>query len=161
MTARQALTPTEVGDSLTTYLADIANHELLTADDEVDLAQAIEAGREAEEKLAEGGVKGAEKVKLQRIASADASYQASVATVRQATDAKDAAQALVKRRHAESVSADAAATAQENKVAEMARWHAYMTAQSAKAETLLAAANDHLRRPKLAAAVMLMRFNPL
>ena len=68
MTARQALTPTEVGDSLTTYLADIANHELLTADDEVDLAQAIEAGREAEEKLAEGGVKGAEKVKLQRIA---------------------------------------------------------------------------------------------
>ncbi|MGI9529154.1 MAG: sigma-70 factor domain-containing protein, partial [Acidimicrobiia bacterium] len=67
MTARQ-MTPTEVGDSLTTYLADIANHELLTADDEVDLAQAIEAGRDAEEKLEAGGVKGAEKVKLQRTA---------------------------------------------------------------------------------------------
>ncbi len=77
MTARTAsLSPTEVGDSLTTYLADIANHELLTADDEVDLAQAIELGREAEEKLAEGGVRGAAKVKLQRQA-------------RQGKDAKD------------------------------------------------------------------------
>ena len=39
MTARQ-MTPTEVGDSLTTYLADIANHELLTADDEVEVVRA-------------------------------------------------------------------------------------------------------------------------
>jgi DNA-directed RNA polymerase sigma subunit (sigma70/sigma32) len=62
------MSPTEVGDSLTTYLTDIANHELLTADDEVVLAQAIEAGREAEEKLEAGGVRGAEKVKLQRTA---------------------------------------------------------------------------------------------
>ena len=65
MTARQTIAPTEVGDSLTTYLADIANHELLTADDEVELAQAIEAGREAEEKLAAGGIRGAEKVRLE------------------------------------------------------------------------------------------------
>ncbi|MFV1963497.1 MAG: sigma-70 factor domain-containing protein, partial [Acidimicrobiia bacterium] len=77
MTARTvSLSPTEVGDSLTTYLADIANHELLTADDEVDLAQAIETGREAEEKLEAGGVRGASKVKLQR-------------SVRHGKDAKD------------------------------------------------------------------------
>ncbi|VAW08097.1 RNA polymerase sigma factor RpoD, partial [hydrothermal vent metagenome] len=77
MTARTvSLSPTEVGDSLTTYLGDIANHELLTADDEVVLAQAIESGREAEEKLAAGGVRGAAKVRLQR-------------TIRQGKEAKD------------------------------------------------------------------------
>ena len=77
MTARTiSLNPTEVGDSLTTYLADIANHELLTADDEVDLAQAIESGRDAEEKLEEGGARGAAKVKLKR-------------TIRQGKEAKD------------------------------------------------------------------------
>jgi len=69
MTARTVpITPAEVGDSLTTYLGDIANHELLTADDEVILAQAIETGREAQEKLEAGGVRGAAKVKLQRAA---------------------------------------------------------------------------------------------
>ena len=77
MTARTiSLNPTEVGDSLTTYLADIANHELLTADDEVDLAQAIESGHDAAEKLEERNVRGAAKVKLQR-------------TVRQGKEAKD------------------------------------------------------------------------
>ena len=44
--------PLEMGDSLTRYLQEISYHELLTADEEVELAQAIEAGREAEEQLA-------------------------------------------------------------------------------------------------------------
>jgi len=60
------LQPIEVGDSLTRYLADIADHELLTADEEVELAQAIEAGTEATERLAASQVRGAQRVRLQR-----------------------------------------------------------------------------------------------
>ena len=40
---RMAGQPLEVGDSLTRYLTEISRHELLTADEEVELAQAIEA----------------------------------------------------------------------------------------------------------------------
>jgi len=61
-----AAPPLEVGDSLSRYLAEIADHELLTADQEVELAQAIEAGREAEEQLAKVSVRGARRVKLER-----------------------------------------------------------------------------------------------
>ncbi len=61
-----AATPLEVGDSLSRYLAEIADHALLTADEEVELAQAIEAGREAEEQLAKVSVRGAQRVKLER-----------------------------------------------------------------------------------------------
>ena len=56
----------EVVDSLTRYLTEISRHDLLTADEEVELAQAIEAGHEAEEKLASVSVRGAEKVRLER-----------------------------------------------------------------------------------------------
>ena len=59
--------PLEVGDSLTRYLSEIANHELLTADEEVELAQAIEAGRDAEERLDAVSVRGKERVRLQRL----------------------------------------------------------------------------------------------
>jgi RNA polymerase primary sigma factor len=65
---RMAGQPLEVGDSLTQYLTEISYHELLTADEEVELAQAIEAGREAEEKLAAVSVRGAEKTRLERAA---------------------------------------------------------------------------------------------
>jgi RNA polymerase primary sigma factor len=65
---RMAGQPLEVGDSLTQYLTEISHHELLTADEEVELAQAIEAGREAEEKLAAVSVRGAEKTRLERAA---------------------------------------------------------------------------------------------
>ena len=60
--------PLEMGDSLTRYLQEISYHELLTADEEVELAQAIEAGTAAEEQLAAVSVRGAEKVRLQRAA---------------------------------------------------------------------------------------------
>jgi RNA polymerase primary sigma factor len=63
---RMAGQPLEVGDSLTRYLTEISQHELLTADQEVELAQAIEAGRDAEEKLASVSVRGAEKARLER-----------------------------------------------------------------------------------------------
>jgi RNA polymerase primary sigma factor len=59
--------PLEVGDSLTRYLSEIANHELLTADEEVELAQAIEAGRESEERLAAVAVRGKERARLERL----------------------------------------------------------------------------------------------
>jgi RNA polymerase sigma factor (sigma-70 family) len=58
--------PLEMGDGLTRYLQEISYHDLLTADEEVELAQAIEAGRVAEEQLATVSVRGAEKVRLQR-----------------------------------------------------------------------------------------------
>ena len=58
--------PLEMGDSLTRYLQEISYHDLLTADEEVELAQAIESGRVAEEQLASVSVRGAEKVRLQR-----------------------------------------------------------------------------------------------
>ncbi|HHC09325.1 MAG TPA: sigma-70 family RNA polymerase sigma factor [Actinobacteria bacterium] len=58
--------PIEVGDSLSRYLAEIADHALLTADEEVELAQAIEAGREAEEELAKVSVRGARRAQLER-----------------------------------------------------------------------------------------------
>ena len=61
--------PLEMGDSLTRYLQEISYHDLLTADEEVELAQAIEAGTAAEEQLAAVSVRGAEKVRLQRAAS--------------------------------------------------------------------------------------------
>jgi RNA polymerase sigma factor (sigma-70 family) len=60
--------PLEMGDSLTRYLQEISYHELLTADEEVELAQAIETGTAAEEQLAAVSVRGAEKVRLQRAA---------------------------------------------------------------------------------------------
>ncbi len=65
---RMAGEPLEVGDSLTRYLNEISYHELLTADEEVELAQAIEAGRDAEERLAAVSVRGAEKTRLERAA---------------------------------------------------------------------------------------------
>jgi RNA polymerase sigma factor (sigma-70 family) len=55
-----------MGDSLTRYLTEISAHDLLTADEEVELAQAIETGREAEGQLASVSVRGAEKVRLER-----------------------------------------------------------------------------------------------
>src|SRR5680860_1783051 len=55
-----------MGDSLTRYLQEISYHGLLTADEEVELAQAIEAGRDAEEQLATVSVRGAQKVRLER-----------------------------------------------------------------------------------------------
>ena len=64
---RMAGQPLEVGDSLTRYLTEISRHDLLTADEEVDLAQAIESGREAEEQLAAVSVRGTEKVRLERL----------------------------------------------------------------------------------------------
>ena len=47
-----------MGDSLTRYLQEISYHDLLTADEEVELAQAIEAGTAAEEQLAAVSVRG-------------------------------------------------------------------------------------------------------
>jgi RNA polymerase primary sigma factor len=58
--------PLEMGDSLTRYLQEISYHDLLTADEEVELAQAIEAGRAAEEQLATVSVRGQQKVRLER-----------------------------------------------------------------------------------------------
>jgi RNA polymerase primary sigma factor len=58
--------PLEMGDSLTRYLQEISYHDLLTADEEVELAQAIEAGRAAEEQLSAVSVRGAQKVRLER-----------------------------------------------------------------------------------------------
>ncbi len=58
--------PLEMGDGLTRYLQEISYHDLLTADEEVELAQAIETGRVSEEQLATVSVRGAEKVRLQR-----------------------------------------------------------------------------------------------
>jgi RNA polymerase primary sigma factor len=63
---RMVSQPLEMGDSLTRYLQEISYHDLLTADEEVELAQAIESGRAAEEQLSSVSVRGAEKVRLQR-----------------------------------------------------------------------------------------------
>ena len=53
-------------DSLGVYLAEIGRHELLTADDEVELAQAMEAGDAAREALEAGDVTPSEKARLRR-----------------------------------------------------------------------------------------------
>jgi RNA polymerase primary sigma factor len=54
-------------DLVTQYLEDISRHELLTADDEVRLAQAIEAADAARERLDSGDrISGAERSKLER-----------------------------------------------------------------------------------------------
>jgi len=54
-------------DDVTYYLNNIARHDLLTAEDEVMLAQAIEAGRDATERLeTEKRIPKGEKVRLQR-----------------------------------------------------------------------------------------------
>ncbi len=55
-----------VADTMGLYLAEIGGHDLLTADDEVALAQAIEAGAAASELLAEKAVGPAERARLQR-----------------------------------------------------------------------------------------------
>jgi len=55
-------------DLVRLYLTDIGQYPLLTKDDEVRLAQAIEAGREAEEELAKApkGLTAAKKRELRR-----------------------------------------------------------------------------------------------
>ena len=54
-------------DLLGQYLAAIGEHELLTADDEVNLAQRMEAGEEARERLKSGDFSGgSERAQLQR-----------------------------------------------------------------------------------------------
>ena len=54
-------------DILSQYLAGLGKYDLLTADDEVRLAQAIEAGHEARRRLEAGRVDGsAERVRLER-----------------------------------------------------------------------------------------------
>lgn len=55
------------GDLLGQYLAGVGTHDLLTADDEIRLAQLMEAGEIARQRLADGGVDdGAERARLQR-----------------------------------------------------------------------------------------------
>jgi RNA polymerase sigma factor (sigma-70 family) len=56
-----------VADTMGLYLAEIGEHELLTADDEVALAQAMEAGVAAAETLAGTAVSPPERARLQRI----------------------------------------------------------------------------------------------
>jgi RNA polymerase primary sigma factor len=55
-------------DSLSQYLAGIGGRPLLTAEDEVRLAQAMEAGAEARALLEEGVKDASERVRLQRVA---------------------------------------------------------------------------------------------
>ena len=52
-------------DLMGQYLAEIGAHELLTAEDEVDLAQAMEAGTEAQRSLDEGNPSRSERPRLQ------------------------------------------------------------------------------------------------
>jgi RNA polymerase sigma factor (sigma-70 family) len=61
-------------DLVRRYLSELGSYPLLTAEQEVELAQAIEAGRLAEAALAAGGVTRAKKVQLQ--AAVDAADQA-------------------------------------------------------------------------------------
>ena len=53
-------------DSLGVYLAEIGRHELLTADDEVELAQAMEAGDEARRRLESDDISPSERARLRR-----------------------------------------------------------------------------------------------
>lgn len=54
-------------DDVTYYLNNVARHDLLTAEDEVELAQAIEAGREAQARLeGPGRVGSRQRVELER-----------------------------------------------------------------------------------------------
>ncbi len=53
-------------DSLSQYFAGIGEHQLLTAEDEVRLAQAMEAGEEARERLDAGEFESAERPRLER-----------------------------------------------------------------------------------------------
>jgi RNA polymerase primary sigma factor len=55
-----------MADSVGQYLAEIGEHELLTADDEVALAQAMEAGEEAARALEEGAKSAKERVAHER-----------------------------------------------------------------------------------------------
>jgi RNA polymerase sigma factor (sigma-70 family) len=55
------------GDPLGLYLSGVGEHELLTAEDEVRLAQAMEAGQEADRRLQTGDVDGAvDRAQLER-----------------------------------------------------------------------------------------------
>src|SRR5437016_8686840 len=63
-------------DLVRLYLDEIGRHELLTKDDEVRLAQAIEAGREARAELAAGG-KFARGQRQQLLRTADAGEEAT------------------------------------------------------------------------------------
>ncbi|MCB2222870.1 MAG: sigma-70 family RNA polymerase sigma factor [Actinobacteria bacterium] len=56
MTARPRTEP--LPDGLTLYMEEMGRYDLLTADEEVELAQAIEAGREAAERLESGDYDG-------------------------------------------------------------------------------------------------------
>jgi RNA polymerase primary sigma factor len=56
-----AVRDTAVADAIGLYLESVAEHDLLTAEDEVRLARAIERGRLAEEELAGAGNIGAER----------------------------------------------------------------------------------------------------
>jgi RNA polymerase primary sigma factor len=53
-------------DSVSLYLESVGNHDLLTAEQEVELAQAIEAGEDARARLEEGVDDAMEKVRLRR-----------------------------------------------------------------------------------------------
>ena len=62
-TARESGT----ADAIGMYLEAVSNHDLLTAEDEVRLARAIERGQQAEERLAsDGDIDAAERVELVR-----------------------------------------------------------------------------------------------
>jgi RNA polymerase sigma factor (sigma-70 family) len=66
---KRAYMPDE--DLVGLYLRDIGRHRLLTKQDEVRLAQAVEAGREARAELAAGGELGPDRIReLRRIAEA-------------------------------------------------------------------------------------------
>ncbi|HZD05010.1 MAG TPA: sigma-70 family RNA polymerase sigma factor, partial [Longimicrobiales bacterium] len=52
-------------DAVGLYLDDVADHRLLTAEDEVRLARTIEMGRRAENRLADGDLDAAERDRLE------------------------------------------------------------------------------------------------
>jgi len=71
-----------LSDTVGLYLEEVATHELLTAEDEVRLAQAIEKGREAQRKLDAGGQRLAPQRKAQYFRAVHAGDEAKAEFIR-------------------------------------------------------------------------------
>ena len=70
MASPAAIAPDITDDSMSLYLNEVGRHELLTAKQEVELAQAIEAGTAAAEQLDRTNPTGADRIRLERAVAA-------------------------------------------------------------------------------------------
>ena len=96
-------------DSVSLYLESVGSHELLTAEQEIELAQVIEAGEEARARLDERVDDAMEKARLRRRSSQSSASSRAVACRRKTTSPSSKARFLVRWRRRVSLSRRSAA----------------------------------------------------